>query len=145
MQCSQRENLLLFSINKVRESFAGELENIYFLFLDRLTLSSESEPGQVRFAGQWEGFAVDELPLPFTKLQQLDTESLLSIETRTWEWEMTHTHKHKANALFHRMTDHFIISWVTDKSPIYKMQENSRNYFCASVKLLLLTNEIQNR
>ena len=73
------------------EKVLQENQKHIFFFLDTLTLGSESEPGQVRFARQWEGFAVDELPLPFTKLQQLDTESLLAIETCGCGREMTHT------------------------------------------------------
>lgn len=48
---------------------------------DKLTLGSESEPGQVGFVRQREGFAVDELPFPSTELQQLDTQSLFAVKT----------------------------------------------------------------
>lgn len=60
--------------------FPGDFLKVY-ICLDKLTLGSESEPGQVGFVRQWEGFAVDELPLPSSKLQQLDPQSLIPIKT----------------------------------------------------------------
>lgn len=53
------------------------------------TFCGEPEPGEVGSVGEGEGLSADELPLPATELQQLNSKSLLPIETCGCETKQT--------------------------------------------------------
>lgn len=63
---------------------AGAFQTLNKTVLRMLTLSCESKPGQVGLERQWESFAVNDLPLFTTKLQQLHPQSLFPIKTSSW-------------------------------------------------------------